>query len=453
MRASAELKSTLQAGWSRLFASNARFVRAVSIYGLGQIALKGLDVLVFAVLVRALAREELGLVGAVTLGGYVITEIVSLGLFRSAIPRFILDGPDIREKVLSAGLGAFMAYAGGIGLVLLLLPHGASVLAGVGEHDLALRIFALSFVLRTFVVMELEILRMDHHAFRQALLEATPSALNLLGVLALIPLFSNDVLAASIASLASQALPFLVFFLLSMRRRRPSFEMLPELLRFSGPTVIHRTLADINILASRWIVLLAAGLSATGTYTFLIRIGDMLRLAQAPLTKAWTPAVLTAERDGDAGPARRATMALLVISTLTFLAALPIAPWLARLIDPQGKYADTYGVIDVVLFAGWLLTFQQVFGIGFLVAKRPGRVAPLTAIAAAINVVGSFVLLKAFGVLAVPYAAVTSNAAFALLSAYYGRRYFAIGSQRLTWVSLACLTVGCAGYLLAEVFG
>lgn len=434
-----------------LYERNGRFVRAVFVYGLGQVGLKGLDLLVFALLVRALTKAEFGLVAAVTLVGYVITEILSLGLFRAAVPRFVLDGPETREKVLSSALGGFLIYAAVIVVAALLMPPQWAVAAGMGGHDFALKIFALSFVLRAFVVMELEILRMDHRAVRQSVLEALPSALNLVGVFALLPLMADSVQAVAYASLASQAIPFAAFFGLALSRRRPSLSHLPELLRFSGPTVIHRTLADINNLASRWIVLLTAGLSAAGLYTFLIRIGDILRLTQAPMTKAWTPAVLTAERDGDAGPARRATIVLLVLSTAIFLVSLPLAPLLADLIDNEGKYREAHGVIAVVLFAGWILTFQQVFGIGFLVAKRPGQIAPITAIAALTNVAASWLLLKYVGLLAVPYAAVASNAVFALLSAIYGRRYFAIGSPRLRLVSLTCLGAGTLGFLIERL--
>ena len=434
-----------------LYDRNGRFIRAVFVYGLGQVGLKALDLLVFAILVRALTKAEFGLVAAVTLIGYVITEILSLGLFRAAVPRFVLDGPDVREKVLASALGGFLIYAAAIGLAALAVPPEWTAAAGVGGHDLALKVFVVSFVLRAFVVMELEILRMDHRALRQSVLEALPSGLNLLGVLLLLPLMSDKVQAVAIASLASQAIPFAAFFGLALSRRRPSLSHLPELLRFSGPTVIHRTLADINNLASRWIVLLTAGLAAAGVYTFLIRVGDILRLTQAPMTKAWTPAVLTVERDGDAGPARRATIALLILSTGIFLVSLPLAPLVADLIDNEGKYREAHGAIGVVLFAGWILTFQQVFGIGFLVAKRPGQIAPITAVAALTNVAGSWLLLQYAGLLAVPYAAVASNAVFALLSAIYGRRYFAIGSPRLRLVTLICLASGSLGFLIERL--
>jgi O-antigen/teichoic acid export membrane protein len=436
---------------ARIYEANARFLRAVFVYGLGQIALKGFDLVVFAILVRGLTRAEFGFVAAVTLFGYVITEILSLGLFRVAVPRFVLDTPEVREKVLSSALGAFLIYAAIIGAGIIAIPSAWIAAAGLGGNDLALKIFAVSFVLRAFVVMELEVLRMDHRAGLQAVLEAVPSALNLLAISLLLPAFGNPVQAAALASVVSQALPFVVFFAIAIRRRRPSLSHLPDLLRFSGPTVIHRTLGDINGMASRWIVLLSAGVTAAGVFTFLIRIGDLLRLSQAPMIKAWTPAVLTAERDGDAGPARRATMALLAVSTLLFVIFLPLAPWIAAMIDHQGKYGEAHNAITIVLFAGWLLVFQYVYGVGFLVAKRPGRIAPITAVAAATNVVASFVLLKLYGILLVPYAAVISNAVFALLSTIYGRAYFTLGSRRLTWVSLGCLATGCAAFVLARI--
>jgi hypothetical protein len=63
----------------------------------------------------------------------------------------------------------------------------------------------------------------------------------------------------------------------------------------------------------------------------------------------------------------------------------------------------------------------------------------------------SWLLLQYVGLLAVPYAAVASNAVFALLSAIYGRRYFAISSPRLTLVSVVCLASGCLGFLIERL--
>lgn len=436
---------------TRIYEANARFVRAVFAYGLGQIALKGFDLVIFVILVRGLTKAEFGFVAAVTLFGYVITEILSLGLFRVAVPRFVLDTPDVREKVLSSALGAFLIYAVVVGAGIMAIPSAWIAAVGLGGNDLALMMFAASFVLRAFVVMELEILRMDHRAGLQAILEAIPSALNLLALILLLPALGNPVEAAALASITSQALPFAVFFAIAIRRRRPSLSHLPDLLKFSGPTLIHRTLGDINGLASRWIVLLNAGVTAAGVFTFLIRIGDLLRLSQAPMIKAWTPAVLTAEREGDAGPARRATMALLAVSTVFFVIFLPLTPWIAAMIDHQGKYREAHDAINVVLFAGWIFVFQAVYGVGFLVARRADRIALITAVAALTNVAGSWLLLQYFGLLAVPYAAVASNAVFALLSAIYGRRYFAIGSPRLTVVYVVCLACGCLGFLIERL--
>jgi O-antigen/teichoic acid export membrane protein len=378
--------------------------------------------------------------------------VLSVGVFRVAVPRFIMDDGDHRERVLRTSIGLFLIYFALVGGGLLFLPGALLSAMGLGGFDLPFRIYAIAFVLRAFVVMELEILRMDHRPRLQSAVEALPSLLNLAALATLLPLMNYKVLASAWAMLAGWGAPFIFFFGRALWRRRPSLEAASDLLRYSAPMTIHRALQDINNLASRWVVLLSLGLGAAGVFTFFMRVGDLLKLAQMPLIKAWTPTMISASRNQDHGRADRAAILFMVIGTALFVASLLGCRLAAQIIDDHGKFSASYASIPIVVFAAWILTFYQVFGIGFFINKRPGAIAPITGLTAVTNIALSMVLVRTAGVYAVPYASVVSNLIFAGLSAAVGSRMFKFRSPRVVQVALVCMAVGVVAFCVDRIF-
>jgi O-antigen/teichoic acid export membrane protein len=359
-----------------------------------------------------------------------------------------MDGPEVRERVLRTALGAYIGYFAIGGFALLLVPAEALQALGLGNFNLPFRVYGFAFLLRAFVSMQLELLRMDHRPGLQSLLEASFSGLNLGALAILLPLLPDKVLAAACAMCASWTVPAVYFFTREIRRRRPSIDGLGDLLRYSAPITLHQTLADINAFASRWIVVITLGLSAAGVFTFFMRIGDIVKLGQQPLVKAWMPTMISAA--SETNPARKSTPAVLFMSlgTILFVVALLACRYIAGLIDQTGKFAPSYNSIPVVLFAGWLLLFYHVFGVGYLLGKRTVALAPITAITASINVWLSILISQRYGVLLVPYASVVSNFAFVILTSIFGRIYFKYNSPILIFVTTVCFTLGVSAFLL-----
>jgi O-antigen/teichoic acid export membrane protein len=423
-----------------------RFLESVAIYGFGVFGFKALDLISFAVLVRSLTAAELGFVGTAILSGFLITEVFSLGVFHIAVPRFIMDGPDERRKWLNTALGAYLIYFALYSILFVLIPAGVIRAIGLGDYAYPFKIYGIAFMLRCFMYMELEIMRMDHRPKLQAVVEMLPSSINLVCLFILLPVMKQKVEATAWAMLTSWALPFAFFFTRAVIRHRPTLSGTRSLLRYSAPMIVHRTLSEMNSLASRWLVLICLGLSAAGVFTFFMRVGDLLKLAQQPLIKAWIPTMLSASRDGETERLDSAAVWFVSIGTVLFLASLLICRFAAAMIDDHGRFAATYNSIPVVVFAGWILGFYQVFAAGFFIHKSPQLIAPITTATAIINLVVSYAFIKMGTIYDVPYAGVISNAIFAILSGVLGARLFRFRSKRLYWVTVGCLAVGLAAF-------
>jgi O-antigen/teichoic acid export membrane protein len=428
------------------------FLESTAIYGLGVVALKGVDLVSFAVLVRSLTAPELGFVGAAILAGYLVTEVFSLGVFTVAAPRFIMDGPHERRRWLDTALGAYLIYLLGYTALFLATPAGMIRAMGLGDYAWPFKIYCIAFLLRCFIYMELEFLRMDGRPKLQVAVEALPSVVNLICLWIFLPLASQKVEASAWAMFTSWALPFAFFFPRALIRHRPSIRGLGALLRYAAPMTFQRALAEMNGLASRWVVLLCLGLYAAGIFTFFMRVGDLLKLAQVPLLKAWIPTMLTASRDGETDRVDSAATWFIAIGTALFLVALVACRFVARAIDAHGRFAASYDSIPIVVFGAWVLGFYQVFGVGFYLHKSPQAIAPITALTALINLAMTYALIRWSTIYEVPYAGVVSSAIFAVLSGVIGARLFRFRSRRLYQVTLGCLALGIAAFAADRAF-
>ncbi|WP_133175326.1 lipopolysaccharide biosynthesis protein [Sphingomonas oleivorans] len=422
------------------------FIRDLVTYGVGQVALKGLDVVSFAILVNSLDPAGLGFVGTMIMLGFLITDMFTLGVPRIGVPRYVGDDPDSSDTIRATGTAFCLIYTAVGAAILLLMPGSFLDRIGLGLSTTAFQLYTFSFVIRALVYMELEILRMQQKSMAQSILEALPSALNLLFLVLLLPFARDKLVISGLCQLLGWAPLFLWFSFTSLRRYGVKMDRMGEIMRYSVPLVVHRSMSELNNMGGRWIVLFTFGLAATGAYTFLSRLGELLKMALMPIQKAWFPALLRCARNGDDRAAGQMAMIYMACSTAAFVGLVLLHRPIAHLIDQEGAYVDYYSAIIPVAVAGWLTSYYWILGVGFFVAKRSAMIIPLTSLSAAICLVLSYVFARLGGVTAVPYASVCGSAVFALSTQYFGRRYFTI-HYRPTWIMVWATLIG--GSLIA----
>ena len=430
-----------------------RFLRTLVVYGFGQFGSKGLDLFGFALLVKTLSPSQLGFVGAAILAGYLVTDILSLGVPRIAAPRFVLEKTYARADVMSTAFGVFLIYAAVTVPLIALMPSGAIRMIGLGGFDTAFRLYMLAWVMRAFVIQEIEVLRMEQRPILQSFAEGAPSALNLLALLLLLPGAPDKVAASGLAQVVGWGLPFVWVFGYACLKVRPSLKLVRPLLGYSVPLLMHRMMSDLNAMASRWVVLLTLGLPAAGAFTFLARLGELMKLAVMPLQKAWVPMLLGLVAKGEERRADRVAVFYMVAATAILLATLIGGRWLAELIDHRGTYRGAYAAIAVVAVGNWIYAYYIVLGIGFFVAKKPGRIVPITATTAALNIALSWAFARAGGVEAVPWGLLIANIFFVAMTYLFGRKLFRYHSRMVPVTAAATIAVAVAAFGLSRLIG
>lgn len=432
---------------------NSSFLRSVVLYAAGSFGGKLVDVVSFSMLVVALNREELGFVGSCTLLGFFINDLLSLGIFRIAVPRLIVDPTQSPREISNSGLGFFLAYTAFMSVVLLLIvPYLAAEPLGLQHYRTAFQIYGVSFIVRSYAIMVLEVMRMHQRAGLQSFLEFLPSLLVLTSLYPLLHWMDNKNNAAALSQLIGWVPMSLYFLVRDLRTLRPSLDKVGILVRYSGPLMAHRTMSELNMNGSRWIVLLVLGLEPAGAFTFLSRLGDFMKLAIAPLQKAWLPMLLKGADAHDSRKTGQIAIMYLCAATAAYLFFLVAYQFGAGLIDREHKYAFVYPAIPLVAAGGWLSAFYMVFGAGFFVAKKSAAIIPLTTTAAALNLGLSFLISHYFRLIDVPYAVVISSGFFSWICHHYGRRYYEIKYKPLAWAAALNLFVGIGALALQQIW-
>ncbi|QUT05658.1 oligosaccharide flippase family protein [Sphingobium phenoxybenzoativorans] len=443
----------------RAVRSHSKFIHDIMVYGLGQVALKGLDVVAFAILVRQLPVEALGFVGTMTLVGFLITDVLTLGIPRIGVPRYIADQEETNgqesRNIIASGNTFCIMYTLIISIIVFIIPRNLYASIGLGASLLAFQFYIVAFAIRALVYMQLEILRMQQRARLQAFLEATPSVLNCLLLWSLIsaPLPLDKPAISGLCQLLGWA-PLFVYTAVTLGKSNGlSVQYLGPLTKYSLPLVVHRSMGELNGMSGRWIVAFMFGMGAAGIYTFLSRIGDILKIALMPVQKAWLPALFKSARQGKDRSTGQMAIIYMLLSTGAYFAMLLIYSYIANIIDKNNTYSASYHLIPIMLMTGWLTSFYSIFGVGFFVAKKSSMIIPITTITTLITIVISVVLGKIGGLSAMPYGAALGSIFFVVSTQYFARRYYTI-RYRPTWlVAGLCLLTGVtASVLITEVF-
>ncbi|MEJ1157546.1 lipopolysaccharide biosynthesis protein [Prosthecomicrobium sp. N25] len=410
----------------KLLRSHAGFVRSVIFYGFGQVALKGLDLLAFILLARALTPHELGFVGTMALVAFLVVDICTLGIPRIGVPRFIATSEEDSRAIAATGASFSFVFFAVLAAAILLVP--TRVLETVVDADLVfpLRLYILSFAFRPIIYMEFEIFRMTGRTGLHAFLETIPSMINVVVLFLFLDRKSSDLVVTGYSQIAGWAPMFLWATYRVFALHGFGFSKMGVLLRYSLPLIIHRAMTELSSMASRWVVLFMLGLGAAGGYTFLSRLGDLTKLAAMPLQKAWLPSLLRAATKNDQKSVGQMAIFYMLSSFAIYLVMIVFYDRIAAFIDKSGQYAMLYDAIAPVVVGAWLTSYNNIFGIGFFVSRQNKKIIPISVTALALNVVLSVLFVWYGGLQLAVYANVIVNAFFAFMTHLIGKRYFSI---------------------------
>ena len=436
-----------------MFQKIRELAKNLAIYGLGDVAISVINLLLLPVYVRYLSPADYG---ALALLGSV--EVVAKIFFRwgldGSFMRFFYEyeAAEARRRLAST-IFFFLLAVNGILLAatLLLAPVLAGALFDGSPHLRALQLTLLNTFAIGFTFFPFHLLRMEKRAAQFSALTLARSVATLFLRIVLVVGFGFGVLGVVLADTIVTALLMLAL----VRWFRPligamfSRSMLREALRFGLPRVPHAAAQQVIAVGDKFILTAFRPLSEVGVYSMGVSFGLTQKLFLSAFEYAWAPFYYEHARDPQAVRLFSAmtTYGLAVLALLTAGLSAIGGDLLAAATQDQAVHyvaaADvvTWTAVGVFFQGAYLLT-----SIGLNITKNTQYYPVATVAAAAGNIGLNFLLVPRFGMMGAAWANAAAYALQAALAWKFSQRVFPVRyeTRRIVLLGLAAL-LACIG--------
>ncbi len=435
-----------------MFAKGKQLAGQSSLYTIGEVLRSSLSFLLLPIYTRLLTVSDYAILGVMSPLFSLLSITLALGM-PAALLRFYFDYKD-DEAMLRRYIGTVMVFGIGCGLLgsVILTLLGPAIFGWLLPNTpfnpyVLITVWNAGISVVSVLVLQL------FRARQQAQYFVTFSLVDFGLTTALIILLVVGLRLGALGSLWGQllaaiamAVPALWVLMragalgFSWRLLRPSLAfglpLLPFLLGTWALNVSDRIVLDG--LVSR---------EALGLYTLGYQFGVLLNIVAMALNNAWQPFFYqnAAEGGNDSMISKFITYQVALLTLLALAVAL-LAPELIRIMAAPA-YWSAAAVVPWIA-AGYVARYLYFFPVNSLLyKKRPGWIAALTVLAAALNIGLNLLLVPSFGIVA---AAVNTLIAFVVLFALVyvaGQRAFPVHYEwgrllRLFVLALALFTMG-----------
>ena len=423
------------------------------IYGLGDVAVSVVNLLLLPLYVNYLTPEDYG---ALRLLGSV--EAIAKIFFRwgldGSFMRFYYDyeQPEERQKLASTIFFFLLAVNGGLlAAALIAGPFVAGALFEGAPHLRALQLTLVNTFLIGFTFFPFHLLRMEKRAAQFSALTLARSLSTVVLRILLIVGMGMGVLGVVVADLVVTAALMVVLFRWFEPLMAPRFSrrILRESLQFGLPRVPHAAAQQVIAVGDTFILKAFRPLHEVGVYSMGVSFGLTQKLFLSAFEYAWAPFYYANAREPDAKRlfASMTTYGLAVLAVITAGLSAIGGDLLAAATHNQAIYYVP--AADVVSWTAVGVFFQGVYlltSIGLNISKNTQYYPASTMTAAAVNMGLNFALVPRFGMMGAAWANAVAYALQALLAYRFSQRFYPIAyeTRRILLVVTAAL-VACFG--------
>jgi len=408
-----------------------------AIYGSADVASQIINLLLTPVYVKFLTLPELGVLELLLLfsafGKIVFRMGLDAGFFRVY---YDLDSADERREL--AGTVALYSAAAGVALWCL-TALGAPVLARLlfGASGPDLRRFVLlaatDLFLGTFLFIPLILLRIRNQVGRFAAFNAGRNLVNT-GLKVALVVSGHGVAGVLWSDITATALLALALAPILVRETRLAFsgQRLREVLAFCLPKAPHGIMVQVLSLADRWILRQYSSLALIGVYGKAYALGAGVKFVLSAFEPAWQPFVYAQIGTPDAPRtfARLATYVWAVFLVVGLGVAVFGRELLMAFTFTNPSIWIGAPVVPVVALGCLGHGAFLLSSIGIAISKKTRYYPIVTAVAAAVNVGGNFLLIPRWGMMGAAWATVASYLAMAAAGYVISHRVYPIPFEK-----------------------
>lgn len=423
-----------------------------TIYGIGNVALKGMGVITLPIFVKFLSLAQYGAFGILDVTIGILSEVLTLGQSNSVI--LFNNSGDYKEKKKTVFFTITMS---------LLLFNLTFIVASELFGAPFLRSIKTSNEFISFLpfIIYISCTRMLNNIFMnklraddKSLLFTVITIIKILVFLALVYIMVIHLklaLAGILYSYLISEISILIIqfpFMVTEMEVKFDKEILRQALKFGFPLLFSTIGIMILNLSDRYMIKFFLNLKAVGLYDFGYRIAGVIYMFLIlPFNQAFLPAAYKAYNQPD--DKRYYTKAMTYMCFITIWGGLALSlfsNWIILLMGNK-NYLDAQSFIPVIILAYIFSGKRNIASTGLLLAGKTSYIAYITMGAGIINILLNLWLIPLYGIIAAAYTTLFSFVVFYLITKFLADKFFPIPYEGMKILRLFFL--GIALYLLA----
>lgn len=443
-----------------MFPKIRELAKNLAIYGLGDVAVSVVNLLLLPIYVQYLSPADygaLGLLGTVEIAAKILYRWGLDGSFM----RFFYDYDDrpARQRMASS-IFFFLLAVNAILLAssLAAAPALANLLFEGPVHVRALQLTLLNTALIGFTFFPFHVLRIEKRAAQFSALTLARSLATLVLRIVLVVFAGFGVLGVVLADTAVTLVLMAVLLRWFRPLIRPVFSraMLREALAFGLPRVPHALAQQVIAVGDKVILTLFRPLAEVGIYSIGVSFGLTQKLFLSAFEYAWAPFYYENARDPNAKRlySTMGTYGIAVLALLTAgLSAIGRDLLAAATQDQAVHYVQAAGVVTWIAVGVFFQGVYLLTSIGLNITKNTQYYPVVTMAAAASSVGLNLLLVPRFGMIGAAWANAAAYGIQMLLAFRFSQRCFPVQyeTRRIVLVVLCAAAAALCGRALPDV--
>jgi len=380
-----------------------------AIYGFGQVASRGVAVLLIPLYTAYLTPENYGLLQITRVYNSLFLVFILLGM-QSAMFRVYYKTDSLSERniITNSTFIAYIVFSTVIfSPIMLLLSNFSNILISTPESAYVLWLVFISVFLEGFYSLQLAVLRAEEKS-------KTYSIISLIKVLIYIGLtilfvvhFKKDFIGVIQAGIISLIIIDLIMIPLTMSnfKLEVSIPYLRDILKIGIPLAVSGLGVWVLNLSDRYMIqyLLpeSIAMSQVGIYSLGDKLAQLIRfLIVVPFMLTWGAMMYSFEKKPNAKQIYRKVLHIFFfIATLMAFFFSLFSKEIIMIISQNDAYNSAYIVVPLLSFSKVLTGVIFIISVGVIITNKSKYVAFASFVAAILNVFVNFLLIPQYGII------------------------------------------------------
>lgn len=411
-------------------------------YVIGNIIGQGVVLLSSAIFTRIMDKASYGMVNTYSAWVLVLNTFIGLNLFitvRNAYLDYKDDYENYQSSILLFSLIVYVVFTS--------IIIGVIKLAGINVDTFVVFIAALQAISVHTVNYSMAVLSMEGKYKPRTLLLVLPNVLHTLLSIILIIIYTEHKYYAKIIGNALGIFVFALIIIIHIFHvKRPKYNK--EYWRYAAKIAVPAimcTLSDLILLESDRIMLTElSGPASTAVYSLIYNIGSILIALYTAISGAWTPWFYKSVEKEKVSDIRKVESVYIGVFCFGAIGLLTISPEIIKILSPK-TYWSGIDYVSLIIIASYLIFLYSFLTTYLMYLKKPGVIAVNTAIAAGLNLILNYFLIKQYDGIGAAVATIISYTVLFVLHYFAAIRYrrdvFCLKTMLISMLALIAYSV------------